>query len=115
MVVNYYFMSHTDSRPFWLGLIGGLIGIGAALFAISFGSIGGAFDPYGGYELFIGLGFAALLFSITGIIGGVLKNNSTGGVLMILSGILVLISVSFFGIPTLILFLIGGIIKYQNS
>ena len=108
-------MSQTDSRPFWLGLIGGLLGIAAALFAIFFGSLGAAFDPSAGYDMIIGLGFAALLFSITGIVGGVLKSDSTGGVLMILSGILVLISVSFFGVPTLILFIIGGIIKYRNS
>lgn len=108
-------MSQTDTRPFWLGLVGGIFGIGAALFAILFGTFGVAFDPYSGFETIIGLGFLALVFSMTGIIGGIIKNNATGGVLMVLSGIMILFSVSLFGVPTLIFFLIGGILKYRDS
>ncbi|MDD4254794.1 MAG: hypothetical protein PHP59_05390 [Methanofollis sp.] len=71
-------MSQSDSRPFWLGLIGGLLGIAAAFFAFFFGAFTSAFDPSAGYDLIIGLGASALLFSVTGIVGGVLKKNTLG-------------------------------------
>ncbi|MDK2974443.1 MAG: hypothetical protein PWP08_814 [Methanofollis sp.] len=108
-------MPQSDSRPFWLGLIGGLLGIAAAFFAFFVGAFASAFDPSAGYDSIMGLGASALLFSITGIVGGVLKKNTLGAALMIISGILVLISVSLFGVPAFIFFLIGGLIKYKNQ
>lgn len=108
-----FFMSQKDNRPFWLGVIGGILGIAAAFFAFFVSAISTAFDVSGAETLLM-LSVSAFLFSITGIVGSVVKNNRMGGGLMVFSGILVLISVSFFGLPTFIFFLIGGIIKLLN-
>ncbi|MBR1369675.1 hypothetical protein RJ53_09385 [Methanocalculus chunghsingensis] len=112
-------MSDADTRPFWLGVIGGLLGIAAAFFAffISFLGTGlagagtGAGEEFGTILL---LGVAALIFSVSGIVGGSLRSNRAGGWAMVLSGIFVLISVSLFGVPTFLLFLIGGILRLTS-
>lgn len=54
-----------------LGIIGGLFGLGGAVFALFVGGVGSAFGAEGA-ETVTGLGFAAIPFAIVGIVGGAL-------------------------------------------
>ena len=103
-----------DKRPFWFGLIGGILGIFGGLFAMALGSFNEIVMGSTDTEL-MGLGFAAIIFSIVGIVGGVLGNHKLGGIMMIIAGVMVLILISYFGVLTAILFVIGGIIQYKRT
>ena len=87
-----------------LGIIGGI-----------FGLIGGAFaiilSAFGGTEILV-LGMSAILASIVGIVGSVyVKNNAkTGGIILIISAIWLLISISAYGILGAVLLGIGGLL-----
>jgi hypothetical protein len=53
----------------------------------------------------------ALIFSVVGIVGGVLETRKIlGAALMIIGAVGVVISISIFGVLTFILFLVGGIV-----
>ncbi len=96
-------------KSFWLGLIGGIFGISASIGVIFLGGLEEAFGAGAG-ELY-GLGFAAMIFSVIGMVGGILeKNKAIGGTLMVASGIVVLICISLYGVLTFVFFLIGGVI-----
>jgi hypothetical protein len=58
----------------------------------------------------------AIFFSILGIIGGHIQHEKRiGGILMIISGFGVLISISLLGVLTFILFLIGGLLMLSEA
>lgn len=98
-----------------LGLLGGIFGFFGALFAIGIGGLAGAFGASGASDV-VGLGFAAIIFSIIGIIGAVsVKSKSkTAGWLMIISAFGGLISISFAYLLPFILLLIGGIMALRE-
>ncbi|OED03697.1 hypothetical protein A9757_05290 [Methanobrevibacter sp. A54] len=87
-----------------LGIIGAIFGLLGGVFAIMLSS-------FGGTEIFA-LGISALLASIVGIVGSVyVKNNAkTGGIILIISAIWLLISISAYGILGFILLGIAGLI-----
>lgn len=98
-----------------LGLLGGIFGFFGALFAIGIGGLAGAFGASGASDV-IGLGFAAIIFSIIGIIGAVIVKSKTkaAGWLMIISAFGGLISISFAYLLSFILLLIGGIMALKK-
>ena len=69
-----------------LGVLGGILG---GLFAISIGGLGVVFETTGASEI-IGLGTAAVMLGIMGIIGGAIVNRNTklAGSLMLYGEIL---------------------------
>lgn len=93
-----------------LGIIGGIFGILAALGAMLFGGLGVALGSESAGGQIIGLGFGAMVFSIIGLVGGVMSGDKPliGGWMLVISGILVIIMISAFGILPGLLFLIGG-------
>lgn len=97
------------SKVFWLGVIGLIFGILGAVAAIMIQSIGEAFGA-GGANLYYNAA-GAIIFSVVGMAGAVLEQRRIlGGLLMIIGGLGVLISISVLGILSLILFVIGGIL-----
>jgi uncharacterized membrane protein len=98
------------AKGFWLGIIGGIFGILAALLVVLIGGVGEAFQATGASSLYANAA-GAFIFSIVGMAGGVLeKRKIIAAALMIIGAFGVLISISLFGVLTFILFLIGGII-----
>jgi hypothetical protein len=91
-----------------LGIIGGVFGFFASIFAMTIGGIASAF---GGGNQVILLGLSAMLFSIVGLVGGCITKGKKkiGGWMMIGSAIGGTISISGFFILPGLLFLIGGI------
>ncbi len=68
-----------------LGLLGGLLGIVASIFPIIIGL--GGIHPGRQWPPIVYFGFAAMIFSIIGIIGAVMLNykNKTAGYMMLIS------------------------------
>lgn len=100
-------------KAFWLGLIGGIIGILAGLFAGFVASVGEAFvgDSYGLYTNAI----SAIGFSIMGMVGGFLETwKKAGGIMLILAAIGIFVSVSMFGLLSAILFFVGGALMLSD-
>jgi hypothetical protein len=90
-------------KAFWIGIIGGIFGILGAILAYLIASFGTS-------SLFTNAA-GALIFSVVGIIGGVLETRKMlGAALMIIGAFGVVISISIFGVLTFILFLVGGIV-----
>lgn len=87
-----------------LGIIGGIFGLLGGVFAIIVSTVGGS-------EILV-LGISAILASIVGIIGSVyVKNNAkTGGIILIVSAIWLLISISACGILGAVLLGISGLL-----
>lgn len=80
----------------------------------------GGVGEYFGYEDFstiIGLGISAFIFSIIGLVGGVIadKKAKIGGGLMIIAGICGFISISAFYLLAGPFFLIGGILAIVRA
>jgi hypothetical protein len=97
-------------KAFWLGIIGGIFGILGAVLAILIQSLSEAFGATTGTSLYYNAA-AAIIFSIVGIAGGVLETRKIlGAAIMIIGALGVVISISAFGILTLILFLVGGVL-----
>lgn len=98
------------TTEFVLGLLGGIFGFFGAIFALFIGGIGGAFGASGASTI-VGLGWAAILFSIFGIVGAVFVKSKTklGGWLMLISAIGGVISISFAYLLSFILLLIAGL------
>ena len=98
------------AKAFWLGIIGGIFGILAAVLVVMIGGIGKAFNATGASSLYTNAA-GALIFSIVGIAGGVLeKRKIIGAALMFIGAVGVLLSISLFGVLSLILFAVGGIL-----
>ena len=57
-----------------LGIIGGIAGFGGAVFALFVGGVDAAFSASGTSSI-VGLGVAAILFSLLGLVGGALALN----------------------------------------
>ena len=95
---------------FVLGLIGGIFGFFGALIALMFGGIGSALGGEGASTI-IGLGWAAILFSIIGIVGAAIVKSKTkvGGWMMIISTVGGVISVSFAYALSFVLLIIAGL------
>ncbi len=88
-----------------LGIIGSLIGFGGAIFAMFFGVIDEAFMVSSEISI-MGLGVSAFVFSAFAILGSILVKFKPrlGGGIMFISGLAILISISFCGIiPALFL------------
>ncbi len=83
-----------------LGIIGGVLGIIAAIFAMMIGGVGAAFEADDA-GIISGLGFFAIIFGIVGIVGGALASRSPklAATLELAAGILGFIAVSMFWIP----------------
>ena len=126
-------------RPFWLGIIGGifgiLAGIGVALIAGILGDLSGSLHTVlvrvnevynstgsSGFHTIVivsnvpelyASAAGAILFSVIGIIGGILeKSRILGGAFMIIGAIGVLFSVGILGILSFILFVVGGFLIF---
>lgn len=99
------------TTEFVLGLIAGILGFFAAVFALAVGTAGSALGAEGAGDI-VGLGWAAMGFSVLGIIGSVVvkRNDKWGGGLLLIAGIGGLISISFFYILSFVLFLIAGLL-----
>ncbi len=87
-----------------LGIIGGIFGLLGGAFAI-------ILSAFGGTEI-LALGISAILASIVGIVGSVyVKNNAkTGGIILIVSAVWLLISISAYGILGAVLLGIAGLL-----
>jgi hypothetical protein len=97
-------------KAFWLGIIGGIFGILAAVLVVLIGGIGEAFNASGASSLYTNAALA-FVFSVVGIAGGALERRKLiGAALMVIGGIGVLIAISLFGVLPFILFLVGGIL-----
>lgn len=96
-----------------LGIIGGIIGLFAAVFALGVGGIGGAVGAEGASTV-VGLGWSALLLSILGIVGGALAMAKPrfAALLMLVAGIGGFISVSLFYIIAGPLLLVGALLAF---
>jgi hypothetical protein len=126
-------------RSFWLGIIGGifgiLAGIGVALIAGVLGDFSGALHTVivsvsevynstgsSGFHTITAVpnvsalyvsAAGAIVFSIVGIVGGILeKSRILGGALMIIGALGVLFSVGILGILSFILLVIGGFLIF---
>ena len=102
--------------PKILGIIGGIFGILSAILALMVGGLGGALGASGAGSV-VGLGFAALLISIVGLVGGAISNEhlKAGGIIMLVCGIGGFIAISAFYIVAGLLLIIGGIIALVKS
>ena len=101
-------------KAFWLGVIGLIFGILGGVFAGLVGSISASFSGTGS-SLFANAA-GALIFSIVGMTGAALETRKwLGGGLMAIGAFGVLISISWFGILTFILFLIGAVIIFATK
>jgi MFS family permease len=103
-------------KSYWLGLIGGFLGIlGGAIVAIAGFYISLIDSEVTSGDLYI-LAAIAIFFSVLGIVGGHVQHEKRiGGILMIISGMGVLISISLLGLLTFILFLIGGLLMLSDA
>jgi hypothetical protein len=99
-----------------LGLFGGISGLFGAFLVIGMGRLGEASEVPEASD-FIVLGYAAIVFSIIGIIGAVLvmSKTKTAGWLMIISAYGGLISTSFSFLLPFMLVLFGGIKTLRES
>jgi hypothetical protein len=94
-----------------MGIIGLVFGVLAALFALVLGSFLSAFGAAN--TLYINA-VVAIVGSAIGFVGGAM-GNKVGGALMIVGGIIVLVAVGLFGVLTLILYFVGGILELREK
>ena len=96
------------TSEFVLGLLGGIFGFFASIFAMM---VGGLSSALGGGSEIVYLGFSAMFFSILGIVGAAFVKSKTklGSWIMIASAIGGLISISFAFLLSFVLLLIGGL------
>jgi len=101
-------------KAFWLGVIGLIFGILGGVFLGIIGSIGDAFGS--GSSGVYANAPGALIFSVVGMTGAALETRKwLGGGLMAIGAFGVLISISWFGVLTFILFLIGAILIFASK
>ncbi len=94
-----------------LGIIGGLFGIISAVITLFVGGIGGAVGAEGAGTV-VGLGWAALFFSLLGLVGAALSlaKPVLAAVIMAITAIAIAISISLFAvIATPMLLLIAAL------
>jgi len=99
-------MSRTTE--FVLGLIGGIFGIFGAFFALFFGTIDKAVSGSGTIS---SLGASAFIFAALGIVGSIVVKFKPrfGGLLLLVGGIGILISISLFGVLPALLIIPAGL------
>jgi hypothetical protein len=103
-------------KAFWIGLIGGFFGFVGGIAAILAGSLSAAYEVSSQAGTLYGLGFAAFVFSIIGIVGGIFERKRLiGGVLMLVAAVGVLISISIFGVLPFLFFLVGAIVIFARK
>ncbi len=100
------------TAEFVLGLLGGIFGFISSGFALFVGGVGQAFKAEG-YETVSGLGWAAVVFSILGIVAAAMVRNKPklSGIIFLISGIGGIISVSAAYILPGVLLIIAGILS----
>src|SRR5699024_9874268 len=104
------------TASFVLRLVGGILGILAAILAMFIGGVGSAFEASDSDSI-IGLSFSALLASVLGIVGAALVKGKSkvDSLLMFITCIWGIISISAFyvvlGILLIIVAIIGLFIK----
>ncbi|HEY3439702.1 MAG TPA: DUF4064 domain-containing protein [Paludibaculum sp.] len=98
------------TTEFVLGLIGGIIGFFAAIIALIFGGIGGSLGADGASTI-VGLAWAAMGFSILGIVGSALVKSKAkmSGWFMTISAVGGVVCISFFYGLSFVLLLIAGL------
>lgn len=98
------------TTEFVLGLIGGIFGILCAFIALFIGGVASAMEAEGASNV-IGLGWAAVVLSILGIVGSVMVKSKAkvGGAMMTIAAIGGFICISFIYILPAVLLLIGGL------
>jgi hypothetical protein len=100
------------TTEFVLGLIGGIFGLISSVFALFVGGVGQVFEVEDAGEV-SGLGWAAVVFSILGIVAAAVVKNKPkpAGIIFLISGIGGIISVSAAYILPGILLIIAGILS----
>jgi hypothetical protein len=98
------------TTEFVLGLIGGIFGVFSAIIALIIGGLDASFNSSGQSDI-IGLGWAAVILSIIGIVGSVVVKGKAklGGIFMVVAAIGGFISVSLFYILPGVLLIIAGL------
>jgi len=98
-----------------LGVVGGIFGIFAALFALSLGGIGGAFGMKDA-GFIANLGMSAMAFCLLGFLGAglAMPKPTAGGVILLLAAIGFMISVSWFAIVTTPMFLLAAMLAFMG-
>lgn len=98
-----------------LGIIGGVFGIFAALFALAVGGISSAANVKGGGQV-VALGYAAFFVSIAAIVGGALapRKPRAAALLLLLTGIGGFICVSAFWLLSGPLLLVGALLAFLS-
>lgn len=96
------------TTEFILGLLGGLIGVGSAFFAMFFGTVDEAIN---GSSEVTSLGGVALVVSLIAIVASVVVKFKAklGGWLMLACGVAGLICISLFYVLPFVLLLIAGL------
>jgi len=96
------------SKSFWLGIVGGIIGILIAIIVILLGSVVSAFG-YGDVAGVVYLcGGVILALSVIGMVAGMYPENWISGVVFIMCGVGMLIMAGLAGVLTCVLFVIAG-------
>jgi hypothetical protein len=93
-----------------LGIIGGLFGIISAVITLFVGGIGGAVGAEGAGTV-VGLGWAALFFSLLGLVGAApsLAKPVLAAVIMAITAIAIAISISLFAVIATPMLLIAAL------
>jgi len=96
-----------------LGIIGGVLGIIAAILAITIGGVGQAVGAQHAGEV-TGLGFLAFAAAVVGIVGGALALSKArvAALLMLIAGVVGFIAVSAFWLLSGPLLLIGALLAF---
>ncbi|MBS4201856.1 DUF4064 domain-containing protein [Bacillus sp. FJAT-49732] len=98
------------TTEFVLGLLGGIFGFIGAIMALLIGGVDAAISNSGESDI-IGLGWAAIILSIVGIVGSAMVKGKpkVGGILMLIAAIGGIISISLFYLLPCVLLLIAGL------
>lgn len=93
-----------------LGINGGIAGIYGALFALLVGKVDSAFSITGTSSI-VGLGIAAIIFSLLGLVGGAftVSRPKIAGIMMLFGAFGGLISISWGYVVAFPVLLLGGI------
>ncbi|MUL43098.1 hypothetical protein FZ103_18325 [Streptomonospora sp. PA3] len=96
-----------------LGIVGGALGIVAALLVMLLGGLGAGFAAEGAGEL-IGLGFAAVFIGVVGIVGGSLARGAskTAALLLLLAGFAGFVAISMGWLISGPLLVIGAVLAW---
>ena len=99
-----------------LGIIGGVLGLFAALLALSIGGIGKALGAEGG-ETVVSLGWSSLIFCFLGFVGAgfALAKPKLSGVVLLISAIGFTVSISWFAIISGPLFLLASLFAFMGK